>query len=213
MVANDSIMTDKNYLSNLRMPSEKNPLRILTSACLLGSLCGVDGTSNGTYTNILNLNDYKNVEMIAFCPEDYSFGTPRETPDIKGGTGADVLDGKAKVITETGIDLTNGMIKASEEMLNVALEHQVELAILMDVSGACGSQVIYKGHRFSENPEYQIGMGVSAALLHRNGIKIISQRDFKSLEILFSKIDAQHKINNSALDHNETEWYLKYFNK
>jgi uncharacterized protein YbbK (DUF523 family) len=206
-------MTDKNYLSNLRTPTEQDPLRILTSACLLGSLCGVDGTSNGTYPNILNLNDYNNVKMISFCPEDFAFGTPRETPDIKGGTGADVLDGKAMVITESGIDITNGMIKAAEEMLKVALEHHVELAMLMDISGACGSQVIYKGHRFSENPEYQIGMGVCAALLDRNGIKIISQRDFKSLEILFSKIDAEHKIDSSTLDHHETDWYLKYFNK
>ena len=82
---------------------------------------------------------------------------------------------------------------------------------MMDVSAACGSQVIYKGHRLSENPQYQIGMGVCAALLQRNGFKIVSQRDYRSLDILFSKIDADHIPNKSFLDHDETDWYKEYF--
>lgn len=80
-------------------------------------------------------------------------------------------------------------------------------------SGACGSQVIYNGSRFPKNPAYQIGMGVCAAQLDRNGIKIVSQRDFASLEILYSKIDPAHIINNDAKDHDEHEWYIDYFNK
>lgn len=206
-------MTDKTYLQNLRCPTNEEPLRILTSACLLGALCGVDGTSNGSYPNMLSLKQYPNVKFISFCPEDHSFGTPRETPDIEGGTGLDVLEGRARVISESGIDMTAGMIKGSEKMLAIALDEKVELAILMDVSGACGSQVIYKGHRMSANPAYQIGMGVCAAQLHRNGIKIISQRDYRSVEILISKLDPQHKIDPDAIDHDETEWYQSYFNQ
>ncbi len=204
-------MTDKNYLKKLRIPTDNDPLRILTSACLIGELCGVDGSSNGVYPNIIKLNDYSNVRMIPFCPEDFSFGTPRETPDIEGGTGLDVLEGNARVISESGKDLTHGMITASEKMLALAVQEDVELAVMMDVSGACGSQVIYKGHRFSENPKYQIGMGVCAAQLHRNGIKIVSQRDYKSLEILFTKIDPSHSFDESSIDHNETEWFTNYF--
>lgn len=212
-------MTDKDFLRNLRIPTIENPLRILTSACLVGRNCGVDGTSNGEYPNILKLNEYENVNLVTFCPEDFAFGTPRETPDITGGNGHDVLDGnghdvldgKAKVITETGRDITSGMVDASLKMLQVAREFKVELAVLMDVSGACGSQVIYKGSRFAENPVYQIGMGVCAAQLDRHGINVISQRDFASLEILFSKIDPDHVQNTDAIDHNENEWYLEYF--
>jgi len=204
-------MTDKAYLKDLRIPTKENPLRVLSSACLLGEKCGVDGTSNGEYPSALKLLKYPNVKLVPFCPEHFVLGTPRETPDCIGGNGHDVLDGKARVITQSGKDITSEMIRASLRMLEIAQENEVELALLMDVSGACGSQVIYNGSRFSENPTYQIGMGVCAAQLDRNGIKIISQRDFASLEILYSKIDPLHVVNSAAKDHNEHEWYIEYF--
>jgi hypothetical protein len=34
--------------------------------------------------------------MVNFRPEDFSFGTPRMTPNSHGGNGFDVLDGKAR---------------------------------------------------------------------------------------------------------------------
>lgn len=206
-------MTDKEYLKSLRIPTKENPLRILSSACLLGEKCGVDGTSNGEYPSALKLMRYQNVKLIPFCPEDFVFGTPRETPDCEGGNGYDVIDGKARVISQTGKDITSEMIKASLKMLEIAQENNVELAVMMDSSAACGSQVIYNGSRFSKNPIYQIGMGVCAAQLNRNGFKIISQRDYASLEILYSKIDPLHLINDEAKDHDEHEWYIDYFNK
>lgn len=206
-------MTDKDYLKNLRIPTKANPLRILSSACLLGDLCGVDGSSNGKYPSALKFMQYENVKLIRFCPEDYVLGTPRETPDCEGGNGDDVLNGKARVITQTGKDITVEMIRGSLKMLEIAQINDVELALMMDSSGACGSQVIYKGSRFSENPIYQIGMGVCAAQLKRNGIKIVSQRDYASLEILYAKIDPSHVIKKDAKDHDQTEWYINYFKK
>lgn len=148
-------MTDKNYLKNLRRPTENNPLRILTSACITGILCGADGSSYGRYPHILQLLQHPKLQITRFCPEDYVFGTPREIPDIEDGTGIDVLNGKARVISQSGVDMTKKMIEASEKMLAVAMEAKIELAIMMDVSAACGSQVIYKGHRLSGNSTYQ----------------------------------------------------------
>lgn len=204
-------MTDKEYLRSLRVPTKQNPIRVLTSACLLGEMCGVDGSSYGEYPSVLKLMQYNNIKWIPFCPEDYVLGTPRETPDCTGGTGEDVIDGKAKVLTQSGYDVTDLMIKASLKMLHIAKINKVELAILMDVSGACGSQVIYKGSRFLANPTYQIGMGVCAAQLNRNGIKIISQRDYAALEILYTKVDPSHIVKKDAIDHDQTDWYKEYF--
>lgn len=204
-------MTDKEHIKNLRQPTEDNPLRVLFSACLLGTLCGVDGSSNGYYPHIVRLSKLSTVSITSFCPEHFALGTPRETPDIADGSGADVIDGNAKVITESGRIITKEMIIGAEKMVEVAKENDVEIAIMMDVSAACGSQVTYKGHRFSDQSEYQIGMGVSAELLKRNGIKIISQRDYKSLELLLSKLDPRHEIDEEAIDQDETEWYLDYF--
>lgn len=206
-------MTDRDYLKNLRQPTEENPLRVLLSACLLGVTCGYDGTANGEYPSALKLLDFKTIKITRFCPEDFSFGTPREMCDIHGGTGMDVLDGKAKVLTESGIDWTEGMIKASERMLEIAQQEDVELAVMMDISAACGSQVIYDGNRFAENKKYQIGMGVAAAQLTRADIKVISQRDYASLELLYNKLDNNHVINPELIDHHEIEWYKEYFNK
>lgn len=206
-------MTDKEHLKSLRTPTEEDPLRILVSSCLIGTLCGADGSSYGDYPHIKDIAKYANVNITSFCPENFSFGTPREIPDISGGNGADVLDGNAQVITETGKNFTEGMIRAAKKMLQIAKENDIEIAVMMDVSAACGSQVIYKGHRFSQSPQYQIGMGVCAELLKRNGFKIISQRDFKSLDILLSKIDSNHISDETAKDHNETDWYANYFKK
>lgn len=205
-------MTDKNYLYQLRKPTPEHPLRILMSACLAGITCGYDGTANGEYPGALKLLHYDNVHIIKFCPEEFSFGSPREMCDIHGGNGDDVLDGNAKVLTDSGIDWTEGMVKAAEKMLEIAMAEQVELAVLMDVSAACGSQVIYKGNRFAANKVYQVGAGVCAALLMRHGFKVISQRDYASLEILYSIIDPGHRIDSGKLDHHEIEWYREYFN-
>ena len=131
--------------------------------------------------------------------------------DIHGGNGDDVLDGKAKVLTESGIDWSEGMIRASEKMLDVAQKNNVELCVMMDISAACGSQVIYSGNRYAENKIYQIGKGVCAAQLMRNGFQVISQRDFASLEILYSKLDSHHIVAETAIDHHEGEWYRGYF--
>lgn len=204
-------MTDRAYLNQLRKPTKENPLRILMSACLAGITCGYDGTANGEYPAALKLLKHDTVRIIKFCPEEFSFGTPREMCDIHGGTGMDVLNGKAKVLTETGKDWTEGMINASEKMLEIVRKEEIEIAVMMDISAACGSQVIYEGNRFSENKAYQAGAGVCAAQLLRNGFKVISQRDYASLEILYSKIDSSHKIDTTKTDHHEIEWYREYF--
>jgi len=208
-----TIMTDKDYLRRLRIPTKEEPLRILVSSCLLGVTCGYDGTSYGENPPILKLLKYDNVKLVSFCPETFSFGTPRELCDIHGGNGMDVLNGKAKVLTESGIDWSEGMIKGANKMLEVAQTEKVELAIMMDTSAACGSQVIYNGSRLAKDKVYQIGMGVCAARLLSAGFNVISQRDYASLEIIFSKIDPGHRVNVAAKDHHEIDWYKEYFKK
>jgi uncharacterized protein YbbK (DUF523 family) len=204
-------MTVINYLKNLRVPTKENPLRVLVSACLLGVKCGVNGDNYGEYLSVLKLLKYDNVKFIQFCPEEFAFGTPREMCDIHGGNGLDVLEGRAKVLTSSGIDWTNDMIKASKKMLEIAQGNEIELAIMMDVSAACGNRVIYDGNRYAENKKYQIGMGVCGAQLHRAGFKIISWREYESLEILYSRLDPHHKMDKNAKDFDQHSWYLEYF--
>ena len=206
-------MPNQAYLKQLRIPTPENPLRVLVSACLVGVKCGFDGGNYGEYPSVLKLLQYDNVKLIQFCPEEFSFGTPRAMCDIHGGDGFDVLAGKAKVLTSDGIDWTEGMIRASEKMLDLAQAHEIELALMMDVSAACGNHVIYDGNRYAEDKKYQIGMGVCGAQLAKAGYQIISWREYASLEILYAKIDPQHEIDPDAQDFDQHEWYIDYFKK
>ncbi|MEZ4740533.1 MAG: DUF523 domain-containing protein [Flavobacteriales bacterium] len=192
-------------------PTVADPLVVMMSACLGGVHCGVDGSTNGDHTDLRRLLLRPEVRIVKFCPEDHSFGTPRMTPDNHGGNGFDVLDGKARSLAEDGTDWTEGMVKAAYAMRDLAVKENVALAVLMDISGACGSTVTYAGSRFAKNKVYQKGPGVAAAALMRAGIPVISQRDERSLALLRDLLDGTHTAPPTARDHWEKEWYQDYF--
>ena len=190
--------------------AEDSPLRLLASACLRGVGCGVDGSSYGApFSHTEHLFNLPNVQVVTFCPEDFAFGTPRAIPDIHGGDGFDVLDGRARVLSDTGIDWTEPMLAAANVMLTKAQDSQVQLAVLIDISAACGSQVIYRGAR--SQGHHQAGQGVCAALLIRNGIRVVSQRDYRTLDCILSKLDPTHQPDPDAQDHHETRWFVDNF--
>jgi uncharacterized protein YbbK (DUF523 family) len=188
----------------------ERPLRVLVSACITGVLCGSDGTAYGApYPHTAQLLAFSNVVPVPFCPEDFALGTPREIPDIHGGNGFDVLDGNARVVTSAGSDCTDAMIEAAKAMLAIAQREQVRLALLLDISAACGSQVIYLGDR--SFGLYQRGQGVCAALLTRHRIPIVSPRDLKTFGAIVHHLDPSVVPAPSSLDHHESEWYRSYF--
>ncbi len=190
--------------------TEEDPLALLVSGCIAGQPCGVDGSSYGApYSHTSRLLQLPNVNVVTFCPEDFAFGTPRATPDIHGGTGFDVLDGTARVLSDTGEDWTAEILAAADAMLRVAQQNDVRLALLMDISAACGSQVIYDGPRSAGS--HQAGQGVCAALLIRNGIKVFSQRDHRTLDAILSELDSTYQSRPAARDHHETPWYVETF--
>ena len=199
------------FFTERARPTREKPLVIMMSACLGGVGCGVDGSTNGDHTPLRSWLMRPEVRLVKFCPEDFSFGTPRMTPDSHGGNGFDVLDGKARSLAEDGTDWTEGLVKAAYEMLDRALREKVELAILMDMSWACGSTVTYLGSRFAANKVYQKGPGVAAAVLIRAGIPVISQRDERSLRLLHGLLDDNLCIEGTERDHWEKEWYQGYF--
>jgi uncharacterized protein YbbK (DUF523 family) len=198
-------------IAKLRAPTADDPWRVLVSGCLSGLPCGVDGTDYGLGQVLPDLLAQPNLQPIPFCPEDHALGTPRTMPDIHGGDGHAVIRGEARVLDEHGTDLTAGMISGAEAMLEHAKIHDVELAILTDMSAACGSQVISDGCRLVEARRYQRGVGVATAMLLEAGIPVVSQRDFKTLESLRLRLDPNHVVLDGARDHHEHPWCLEYF--
>jgi uncharacterized protein YbbK (DUF523 family) len=188
----------------------ESPMRVLVSACLGGDLCGVDGTANGVYPLAKHLLMLPNVKPVKFCPENDAFGTPRATPDLEGGNGFAVLDGTARVVSDKGDEWTDGLVQSATKMRDLAVKHDVHLALMMDISACCGSTVIYDGVRSSK--KYQRGPGVAGALMMRAGIPVVSQRDERTLARILDKLGAADRAPfTDRLDHYERDWYRGYF--
>jgi len=145
----------------------------LISACLLGIKCAWDGRDIYKSGKAIELS---NSEMLVpVCPEQLGgLRTPRAPQEIQGGSGEDVLDGKRKVLNIDGEDVTQEFIKGAEETLKIAKLFHIQEFIGKARSPSCGCGQIYDG-TFSR--QLIDGDGVTAALLKRNGIRVITEED------------------------------------
>lgn len=57
-----------------------------------------------------------------------------------GGTGQDVLDGKAKILDSSGLDVTELYLKGAYRTLDIARQIQATCVVLKENSPSCGSQ-------------------------------------------------------------------------
>ncbi|OGZ27391.1 MAG: hypothetical protein A2365_02865 [Candidatus Nealsonbacteria bacterium RIFOXYB1_FULL_40_15] len=146
---------------------------ILVSACLLGINCQYNGENDLTEKLLEFLKDKGT--FIAMCPEVWGgLPIPRDASQIVGGTGIDVVGGKAKVMSIKNKDVTNEFITGAERILQIAKENNVELAILKAKSPSCGVGKIYDDLASRHLID---GDGVAAALLRKNGIKVMTEKD------------------------------------
>ncbi|MHC1720648.1 MAG: DUF523 domain-containing protein [Clostridiaceae bacterium] len=140
---------------------------ILVSACLCGINCKYNGGSNLNKAVLKLLEEGK---AIPICPEQLGgLTTPRPANEIEGGTGADVLDGIARVMDSDGKDETESFIRGAREVLSIAQKANIGEAILKAKSPSCGAGHIYDGTFSSRIIQ---GNGVTAELLKRNGIRV-----------------------------------------
>jgi len=145
----------------------------LISACLLGIRCAWSGDDR--YKNERAIEFARVNTMVPICPEQLGgLPTPRAPQEIQGGTGEDILNGKCKVISKNGEDVTTGFIRGAEETLRIAKQFKVKEFISKSRSPSCGCGQIYDGSFSGRLVE---GDGVTAALLKRNGIRIISEEN------------------------------------
>lgn len=149
---------------------------IVVSTCLAGLKVRYNGT-DCLDEKIKNLVDTG--KAIIVCPEVLGgLQTPREPAEIIGGNGHDVLDGKAKVIEQSGKDVTEAFIKGAYITLEKVKNMQATKVVLKENSPSCGSSKIYNG----EFKGVKIsGDGVTSALLKRHNIPVISEEAFLTL--------------------------------
>ena len=136
--------------------------KILVSRCLAGYRCRYDG---GGCLNEKVAKLAKEYELIPVCPEEEGgLPTPRTPSEIHGG----------RVITRGGRDVTAEYKVGARAALSASEENCVEFAVLKARSPSCGSGKIYDG---SFTGRLTDGDGITAALLKRNGFRVISEEE------------------------------------
>lgn len=142
--------------------------KFLISACLIGLDTKYSGGNNleNHFSEMVKAG-----EAVPFCPEQAGgMPTPRDPSEIIGGDGRDVLEGKARVITDKGQDVTENFLKGAEEAYKLAKLLGADKAILKSKSPSCGCKCVYDG---TFGGSLRKGMGVTAAYLQKHGITVI----------------------------------------
>lgn len=148
-------------------------IRVLVSACLLGEKVRYSGADAECLHPVLAQWTAER-RIVPFCPEVAGgLGVPRPAAEIRGGTGVAVLDGAGRVVTAAGDDVSEAFLRGARLALERALAEGVRLAVLKEGSPSCGSGFVYDG---SFTGAKQQGVGVTAALLQRNGIRVFSEQ-------------------------------------
>ena len=144
---------------------------VLCSACLRGFDCRYDAQDKRK-PHVVRALEGK--EVVPVCPEVAGeLCVPRPAADLFGGAGGAVLDGRAKVVTRAGRDVTQAFLTGATLALEAARRYGASVAVLKEGSPSCGcKRVVVDGASTG-------GMGVAAAALTRAGVTLISDEDLE----------------------------------
>lgn len=137
-------------------------MKILVSACLLGSNCKYNGGNNRNE----RVRDFvRGHELISVCPEVMAgLGTPRTPVEIVNGN----------VQTRDGRSVDAELRAAVARILDDIKDLQIDCAVLQSRSPTCGVNQIYDGTFSHTRVE---GSGVLAQALKDAGYRVIDAED------------------------------------
>jgi uncharacterized protein YbbK (DUF523 family) len=134
-------------------------MNILVSACLMGACCRYDAEP-APDPRVLALAARH--ALIPVCPEIYGgLPIPRQPCELRGG----------RVVGRDGEDFTGAFERGAREALKLARASGCRYAVLKERSPSCGVGRIYDG---SFSGRLIPGDGVTAALLRRNGVVVLT---------------------------------------
>jgi uncharacterized protein YbbK (DUF523 family) len=143
--------------------------RVVISACLAGVACTHEAEAK---TRDWAVKLVAEGRAVLVCPEVAGgLPIPRPAAEIVDGDGADVLSGRARVISETGEDVTQNYVNGARAAVEAASGVSARLAILKARSPSCGCGEIHSG-KF--DGELRAGDGVTSAMLKQEGIEVVS---------------------------------------
>jgi len=154
--------------------------KILISACLLGKNCRY----NGGHSQLTELEEI-DVEWIPVCPEESGgLSTPRPSAEMQENAET-ILNGKGKIITNKGKNVTAEFIQGAEKSLQLGLEAEVKIAVLKSKSPSCGIGKIYDG---SFTKTLKTGNGIFAHLCHENDIVCVPSDNINQIKKTLAKL-------------------------
>lgn len=129
---------------------------VLISACLLGIPCRWHGRRPARREALIDRLKSRHV-LVPVCPEQLGgMPTPRTSETLRGGTGADVLEGRLRIIApETGEDVTARHVNGATYTLEIAKIIGAQIAYLKGGSPSCDPT------------------GVTGEVLRRAGIRVV----------------------------------------
>ncbi len=157
--------------------------KVLISGCLAGLKVRYHGGDAPCHSHIID-RWTKEGRIVSICPEvSAGLPIPRPSSEIIYGTASDVLNGKAKVFTHTGIDRTDAFIKGAFNALSLAKKFNIKIAVLKKNSPSCGNTTVYDG---SFDGNVVPGSGVTAQLLNDNGIRVFNELELHEADVYMS---------------------------
>ena len=142
--------------------------KIAISACLLGEKCRYDASDNRDEVLLEQIKEY---ELIAFCPEDDAFGSPRPTIDL-----IETTHGIKAISNKTGKDLSF----AIEEYAKVFFDTYADITMFIgkDRSPSCG---VCTAKLYNEEKELlsEQETGIMAKEAKLRGIKAVDAENIK----------------------------------
>lgn len=140
--------------------------KILVSACLMGFRVRYNASEKARM-NAQLARWQQEQRLVIHCPElAAGLPVPRPPAEIMSADGKDVMRGQARIIENTGQDVTAHYQLAAWLALRAAQESGCSAALLTDGSPTCGSEFIYDG---SFRGIHKAGRGVAASLLAEHG--------------------------------------------
>lgn len=138
--------------------------RVLISACLLGDRVRFDGREKGSQNEVL-ARWLAEGRVVKVCPEvEGGLSVPRPPAEQQP-------DGR--VLTDTGLDVTDAFTRGAAEALRLVHEHQLEVAVLKEGSPSCGSGFIYDGSFTKTKLPGEVGE--TARALKTYGVAVFSE--------------------------------------
>lgn len=138
-------------------------MKIMVSACLLGSCCKYNGGNNDCPELKEMLAEH---ELLPFCPEQMGgLPTPRVPSEIVGN----------RVLNAEGENVTTQFHIGALSAVAMAKEIKPDLIITQPRSPSCGAKQIYDG---SFSKRLIPGQGIAVALLREYGFTVMDAEDF-----------------------------------